>query len=341
MVRLGMGRSAAVMGGAVLAHNAGPVETEHYMKPVDGHIVDDVVIGTLGKGGIDVAEGDESFLGHSCREGDGVSFGNAHIEGSVGHFSHHDVHAASRGHGRCYTYDVGVVACQFQQCFSKDILIAGWFARVLLLEAFACFGIEFPRGVPQGGILLCSGESLSFFGVDVEHLGTLHVANALECTYKRNHIMSVLRSEVADIHPLEYVFLSCEYRFQRVVEAQDLAFALLVEPSDAQQVLAGPIAQAIVPAAGVQLVEVMLHAAHAVVDAHVVVVEDNEQVVGHGTGIVQTFKSQPSAHTAIADDGYHMSFLMMAVGSYSHAQCSRDAVGGMSAGKGVVFAFLR
>ena len=38
--------------------------------------------------------------------------------------------------------------------------------------------------------------------------------------------------------------------------------------------------------------QILLHSAHAAVNAHVVVVKDNEQVVGHGAGIVYAFKCQ-------------------------------------------------
>ena len=90
----------AVVGGSVFAHKPRAVEAEHHRKGEDGTIVDDVVVSALGKGGVDVAEGDEPIFGHTGREGGGVAFGNAHIKGAFGHRFGQQVHGATGEHGR-------------------------------------------------------------------------------------------------------------------------------------------------------------------------------------------------------------------------------------------------
>ena len=71
--------------------------------------MDDVVVGALGKGAIDIAERQESFLGHSAREGNGMSLGNAHIEGALGHLLHHDIHRTASRHGWGNTYNLRIL----------------------------------------------------------------------------------------------------------------------------------------------------------------------------------------------------------------------------------------
>ena len=113
---------------------------------------------------------------------------------------------------------------------------------------------------------------------------------------------------------------------------------------------------------GADVEQILLHAAYRTVDGHVVVVEDDEQVIGRGRHVVQTLEGQTARHGAVADDGHHLflvpcsarlvvadplllcfqcfSFALHAFG-HRHAESSRDAVGGVSAREGVVFALLR
>gem|GEM_PF-6359058 len=114
-----------VVCGSVLAHESSPVKTQHHGQTEQRHVVYDVVVGSLCERAVYVAERHESVLCHSCREGDGVSFGYAHVEHSVGHLLHHDAHGASGGHGGRYTHDVVVLPCQFEQGVSEDVLIFG------------------------------------------------------------------------------------------------------------------------------------------------------------------------------------------------------------------------
>ena len=93
--------------------------------------------------------------------------------------------------------------------------------------------------------------------------------------------------------------------------------------------------------ARVQVMQIVLHAPYAAVYAHIVVIQYDEQVVGCLTCIVDSFIGQSSAHAAISDYSHHMSVLMscLLVGN-SHSQSCRDAVGGMTTGERVIFAFF-
>ena len=112
----------SVVCGAVFAHYACPVEAEDHVEAHGGCIVDDVVVGSLHEGGVDVAEGHEAVFCHAAGECHGVSFGYAHVEDSVGHGVHHDVHRASCGHGRCDSDDARVLLCQFEECLAEYVL---------------------------------------------------------------------------------------------------------------------------------------------------------------------------------------------------------------------------
>ena len=136
--------------------------------------MDDIVVCPLGKGAIDVAEWQQSFLGHSSGEGDGMSLGNADVEGALGHFLHHNVHRAARRHGRRDTDNPGVLPGQFEQRLSKDILETRRVVLVVVNQALAGLRVEFSRGVPHCDIPLGRGVAMAFLGVQVQQLGTFH-----------------------------------------------------------------------------------------------------------------------------------------------------------------------
>ena len=78
------------------------------------------------------------------------------------------------------------------------------------------------------------------------------------------------------------------------------------------------------------------------IDAHVVVVEDDEKVVRSRRNIVQSLERQSTTHGTIADDGYNLLVILATfLGCDGHTQCRRDGIGGMSTGKGVVLALQR
>ena len=140
--------------------------------------------------------------------------------------------------------------------------------------------------------------------------------------------MPVGGSEIADVHTLKDILLSAQQGFERVIEAQDAPFAFLVEQSPSRHLLAQSQSQAVVGASRVEVAQIFLHAAHGRVDAHVVVVENDEHVVGRVGGIVESFKGQSAAHGAVADDCHHMSALVPRVshGRQGHAQGRTDGV---------------
>ena len=76
--------------------------------------------------------------------------------------------------------------------------------------------------------------------------------------------------------------LAADERLQRVVEADEALAPFVVEPSPVEQFLRCGKAQPVVEAAGVELMDVVVHSSHAPVDAHIVVVQDDEDVVRRG-----------------------------------------------------------
>ena len=63
---------------------------------------------------------------------------------------------------------------------------------------------------------------------------------------------------------------------------------------------------------GVEVQQVFLHASNGSVDAHVVVVEHDEQVVVRRRHVVNALESQSATHSSVADYGHNVALLVAA-----------------------------
>ena len=186
--------------------------------------------------------------------------------------AHHDVHRASSGHRWRDADDFRVLASQFQQGFAKDILELWRLLGTRFRYALAAFYVELAWSVPDGGGLLRHDQPLTLDGVEVEELRPAHVLDAAQNIDKSYDIVAVGGAEIAYVHALEHVLLVREQRFQGVAEANDGPTARIVQDSPSPEALCRTETPTIVGSARLKSQKVVLHAAHAAVDAHIVVV---------------------------------------------------------------------
>ncbi len=85
--------------------------------------------------------------------------------------------------------------------------------------------------------------------------------------------------------------------------------------------------------------QIVFHSAHTSIDAHSVVVENDEHVVWCRRNVVESFKSESATHCSVAYYSNYVSlYFAFPLRSHGHSKCGRDGIRGMSARKGVVFA---
>ena len=90
-----------------------------------------------------------------------------------------------------------------------------------------------------------------------------------------------------------------------------------------------------------QTLQILLHTAHTAVDAHIIIVEDNQQIIGRIRCIVESFKGQAATHRSIAGHTHDMAvFLAFFESCNGHTECRRDGIARMAASKGVIRAFF-
>ena len=195
--------------------------------------------------------------------------------------------------------------------------------------------------MPDGGFFFGWLIAFALCGLDVEQLRPFHVLYFLQHTHQLLDVVAIHGSEIADVHTLKNVLLTGDEGFHGIVETQDALSAVFVDNAPLLQCARCTEAQAVVGTAGVEIKQVLFHAAHTLVDAHVVIVEDNEHIVRLVGGIVESLESQTATHGTIADDSHDVPvFFLLLHGSHRHAERSRDGVAGMATGKRVVLALI-
>ena len=113
--------------------------------------MDHHVIGALHERRVDVAEGNQPLFGQSGREGDCMTFGNAHVKGPFGELFHQIGHRTAGRHGRCHPDNALILFCQFDQSVSEHILIELRLVQFVDDDPFAGFLVELARSMPFCG----------------------------------------------------------------------------------------------------------------------------------------------------------------------------------------------
>src|SRR5258705_3273430 len=110
-----------MMRGTVFTNKTGAVKTEDHRQLLDGHVMDDLVVGTLHKGRINIAEDPHALGSHAGRQGDGMLLAYAHIKSTSWHLLHHEFQGGAAGHGRSDPEYFRIHLCQLDEGEAEDV----------------------------------------------------------------------------------------------------------------------------------------------------------------------------------------------------------------------------
>lgn len=83
------------------------------------------------------------------------------------------------------------------------------------------------------------------------------------------------------------------------------------------------------------------HTAHIGVDGHAVVVENDDQRLAGGAGVVEPLEAESAAQRTVTDKRQYIVVPALQGAGAGHAQCCGHGVGGVACHKGVVDALIR
>ena len=190
-----------------------------------------VVVGSLGKSTVYIAERLHALLCHAGRECHGMSLGYSHVKSPVWHNLHQPVHGASRRHGRRDSHYLRVHFCQFHQRLSEYVLIFWRLVHGGVLYPFARFRVELAGCVPYRCGFLGRSVALALYGVYVQQLRTAHVFKLAKYPHHFLHVIAVNRTEIAYVHALKHIGLRRQGRLQGVTQSDGFLPPRLVQPS--------------------------------------------------------------------------------------------------------------
>ena len=169
--------------------------------------MNDVVVGTLREGTVNVAEGHQPVLCHSSRESHCVSLCNTHVKGTVWHCFHEFVHGASRRHCGRHAHYLGVQPCQFHESFAENVLIFRRQIFFIACNSLSGIGVKLAWSVPYSSCILSRLIAFSLYGMDMKKFRTAHILQLVEHSHQFFHVMSIDGTEVTDVQSLEDILL--------------------------------------------------------------------------------------------------------------------------------------
>ena len=191
------------MGGAIGPDNSSPIKHKRDRQVLDAHVVDELVEGPLQKGAVNGHHGFQTLTGHAGGHGDGVLFGDAHIEILVGAGFFKQVEARARGHRGRNPNHGGVLLAEFDQGLAEDLAVA----RGLGLTR----GVGLARGQIKGrlGVVahlvgLGIGVALALGGSHMDQDRTFGPVGLLEGAHHLGDVVAIDGADVGEAQLLEH-----------------------------------------------------------------------------------------------------------------------------------------
>jgi hypothetical protein len=197
--------------------------------------------------------------------------------------------------------------------------------------------------MPRSGINLSGRESFALACVEMKNPRTFHFLYVLEDLDNLGDIISVEGSEISYIQPLEYILLTRDKRFKRIVEPQKLTFAFVFYEAPFLEQIVRIEAQPVIAGRCRHFRKIPMKRTDIIVNRHIIVVQNNKKIVGTQRRIVDTFERYAVAYGCVSYQSHRLTvFLSGGVHiRYSHAESSRNGVSRMSAYKRIIFTLKR
>ena len=188
-------------------------------------------------------------------------------------------------------------------------------------------------------LLLGRAVPLALLRLHMDHHGPLLLLCPLEHITKALEIMAVDGAKIGKAHILKEgrpgEEISLQRGLQPVVEAVEGIFLGLgtKEPPV-------PLFEVVVGGLGPKLGQMRGHGPHIGVDGHAVVIQNNDEGLSGGPGVVESLVCKAAGQGAITNEGQNAVILLLQSSGPGHAQGNRHRVGGVTGNKSVVDALV-
>ena len=308
------------------------VEGKHHWQILQCHVVNQLVIGPLQESRIDRDDRLEPLTGQTRRKSHCMLLGDSNIKIAPGKALFKLNHAGPLPHGRCNAHQSRIAHCHVAQPVTED-LGKGQLRRCTgLLQTDR--RVKLARAVIGHRIGFSQLVALPLFRHHMQELRSLEVFDVFE---RRNQGVKVMAIDGADV--IETEFFEQGGRHHHAFGVFLYAFGQFEQRRGPfQNSLAGVLGCSVkLPAQ--EFGQIAIECAHRWTDAHVVVVQDHQQIGISHASVVQRFKSHARSQRTIADHGDHMTLFALDLCCQCHPQCCRNGGAGMRRPEIIVFTF--
>jgi hypothetical protein len=188
----------AVMGLSVFSYKPRPIHPQQYGKFLHGHVMYELIHGSLEEGGVDAYRRSHSSRRHSRGKGKHVFLRNTHIEEASGISFFELPQFGSLLHGCGKTDDAGIFFGHLHKGSGGRGAPASQIRRRTLF-------FRFSHSVVLGGVIFCGNVALSLFRNHVKQEGPMVLHGEVEDSLELLHVVPVERPPIAEIQLLEEV----------------------------------------------------------------------------------------------------------------------------------------
>ena len=241
-------------------------------------------------------------------------------------------HARAFAHGRRDAHQPRVLLGHVAQPAAKDLREGLLGRRGGFLQPQG--RIELAGAMVSHRVGLGEHVALAFFGHHVQELRALELADVFERGDQRLQVVAVNGADVVEAEVFKQ-----GGRHHHALGMRLQALGQLKQRRRSFEHLLADVFSSSIKLTAHELRQVAVQRTHRRADAHVVVVQDDQQIAIANAGIVQRLESHAGAHGAVADDGHRVAVLALLLGGHGHAQSGGNGGGRMRRAKGVVLAF--
>ena len=189
------------------------------------------------------------------------------------------------------------------------------------------------------GILLRKRIALALHRVDVDQHRSVLLLRPLQHVAQAGQVVAVNGPQIGEAHVLEQGTAGPESFFQgRLDPVVEAVQAVLHRPLAKETPI--PLFEMVVGRLAAQATQMGGHGPHVGVDGHAVVVENDDQRLPGGPGVVEALVGQAAGQGAVADKGQDAVILALQGPGSGHAQRHGHRVGGMARDESVVLALV-
>ncbi len=289
----------AVVGGAVGAGDAGPVQDEGDAALVQGHVHQDLVEGAVEEGGVDGEDGVQAAGGQARRGDRAVLLGDADVVHAVREGLGEPVQADGLEHGGGDGDDVLALLAEPDHLLAEDggPVGAGGGDRQARVGVDPADGVEAVRLVLEGGLV-----AAALLGEAVHDDGAAEPLGAGQRGLQGLDVVAVDRADVLQAEVLEHALRGDEV-LQALLGAVQGVEERLAHDRGAVEDLLGAGQEALVAVGGAQGGQVVGEAADGGRVGALVVVDDDDERAVLGLGdVVERLPGHAAGERAVADD---------------------------------------